>query len=89
MGVDITDIQIRPYMGVDSKKLEYGSGTIYAGVPSSLGFGVRGLSYSNFLASTASHHLSFLAYLTIPYSKGAKMKPQEYSRNRMGLHGLA
>ena len=36
---------------VDSKKLEYGLGVIYASVPSSLGFGV-GQSYSNFLAST-------------------------------------
>ena len=40
-------------MGVDSKELEYGPGTIYAGCPSSLGFGVGGPSYSNFLASTA------------------------------------
>ena len=37
---------------VDSKKLEYGPVTIYAGFPSSLGFGVGGQSYSNFLAST-------------------------------------
>ena len=27
-------------MGVDSKKLEYGPGTIYAGFPASLSFGV-------------------------------------------------
>ena len=47
------DIQIRPEMGVDSKNLEDGPRTIYAGVPSSLGFGVGGQSYSNFLASTA------------------------------------
>ena len=39
-------------MGVDSKKLVYGTRTIYAGVPSSLGFGVGGRPYSNFLAST-------------------------------------
>ena len=38
-------------MGVDSKKLEYGSGTILAGFPSSLSFGVGRQSYSNFLAS--------------------------------------
>ena len=36
---------------VDSKKLEYGPGTMFAGFPS-LGFGLGGLSYSNFLAST-------------------------------------
>ena len=35
-----------------SKKSEYGSGKIEAGCPSSLGFGVGGQSYSNFLAST-------------------------------------
>ena len=32
---------------------ENGPGTICAGVPSSLGFGVGGQSYSNFLASSA------------------------------------
>ena len=37
---------------VDSKKLEYASGTIWPGFPSFLGFGVQGQSYSNFLAST-------------------------------------
>ena len=37
---------------VDSKKLEYGPGKIYDAVPSSLGFGVGGQSYSNLLAST-------------------------------------
>ena len=35
-----------------SKKLEYEAGTIYAGSPASLGFGVGGQSYSNFPAST-------------------------------------
>ena len=39
-------------MRVDSKKLEYEPGTIHVGVPSSLGVGVGGPSYSNFLAST-------------------------------------
>ena len=34
------------------QKLEYGIGTIYAGFPSSLGFGVGRQPYSNFLAST-------------------------------------
>ena len=33
---------------IDSKKLEYGSATIYAGFPSSLDFGVGGQSHSNF-----------------------------------------
>ena len=37
---------------VDSKKLEYGPGTIYVGCASSRGFEVGGQSYSNFLAST-------------------------------------
>ena len=37
---------------VDSTKLEYGPGMIDAGCPSSLGFGLRGQLYSNFLAST-------------------------------------
>ena len=36
------DIPIRPCMGVDSKKLGYGPGTIYTRFPSSLGFGVGG-----------------------------------------------
>ena len=38
---------------MDSKKLEDGPWTIYAGFPSLLGFGVEVWSYSNFLASTA------------------------------------
>ena len=46
-------MQIRPCMGVDSKKLEDGPGKLYAGVPPSLGFGVGGQSYCNFLASAA------------------------------------
>ena len=37
---------------VDSKKLEHGSMAIYADCPSSLGVGVGGEAYSNFLAST-------------------------------------
>ena len=37
---------------MDSRKLESGSGTTGAGVPSFLGFGVGGQSSSNFLAST-------------------------------------
>ena len=37
---------------VVSKKLEYGPGTIYAGVPSSLCFAVGGQSYSSFLGSS-------------------------------------
>ena len=36
---------------VDSKKLEYGPGAMYAGFTSSLGFEVGRQSYSNFLAS--------------------------------------
>ena len=40
-----------PYT-VDSKKLEYGPGAIYAGFPSSLAFGVGGPSYSNLLVSS-------------------------------------
>ena len=39
-------------MGVDCKKLECGPGTFHDGCPSSLGIGVGGQSYSNFLAST-------------------------------------
>ena len=37
---------------VDSKMLEYGPGTIYAGFPFSLGFGVGRQSYCNLLASS-------------------------------------
>ena len=36
----------------DSKKMEYGPGTVYAVCPSSHAFGVGGQSYSNFLAFT-------------------------------------
>ena len=43
-------------MEVDSNTLEYGPGTIYAGFPSSEGFGVGGQSYSNFPASTVNSH---------------------------------
>ena len=39
-------------MGVDSHKLEYGFGVMYAGVPSSQAFVVGGQSYSNCLACT-------------------------------------
>ena len=46
-------------MRVDSKKMEYGPGTMYAAFPSSLGFRVAGQSYSNFLASTVGiQHIS-------------------------------
>ena len=37
---------------MDSKQLGYRPGVIYSGFPSSLGYGVGGQSYSNFLAST-------------------------------------
>ena len=37
--------------GVDSQRLECGPGTMVAAVPPSLGFGVGGQSYSNFLPS--------------------------------------
>ena len=48
--------ELRDFMSatVDSQQLEYGPGRIYAGFPSSLGFGVGGQSYSNFLASTVA-----------------------------------
>ena len=42
--------QLSPRVG--SKKLEHGPRTTFAGLPSSLAFGVGGQSYSNFLAST-------------------------------------
>ena len=41
-------IIVTPY----SNKVGFALATIYAGAPSSLGFGVGGQSYSNFLAST-------------------------------------
>ena len=41
------------------QKLEYGPGTSYGGFPSSLGFGVGGGSYSNFLASTVALSIHF------------------------------
>ena len=34
--------------------MQHGPGTIYAGFPSSLGFGVGGQSYSKFLAPTVN-----------------------------------
>ena len=37
----------------ETQKLEHGPGMICAAFPSSLGFGVGGQPYSNFLASTA------------------------------------
>ena len=40
------------YCTVDSRKLEYGPRMIYAGFPHSLGFGLGGQSYCNFLAAT-------------------------------------
>ena len=44
-------------LAVDSKDLEYEPWTTYAGDPSSLGFGVEGQSYSNFLASNVRDRL--------------------------------
>ena len=41
-------------MTVDSNK-EYGPGTILAGFPAFLGFGVGGQSYSNVAASTVDY----------------------------------
>ena len=38
----------------ESKKLEYGFRVIYAGVASFFSFGIRGRSYSNFVASTVA-----------------------------------
>ena len=43
---------------VGFKKLDSGPGTMYAGFPSSFGFGIRGRSYSNCLASTVDGSLS-------------------------------
>ena len=37
----------------------------YAGVPSSLGFGVGGQSYSNFLASTIETYKPIMTWLTL------------------------
>ena len=70
-------------IAVDSKKLEYGPGTIYAGVPSSLGFGVGGQQYSNFLASTlqiqTTVHLHFCAAVLLLV--GATVQPNSLSTN--------
>ena len=52
---------------MDSKKLEYGPGTMLAGVSSSPAVGVGGQSYSNFLASTVGRIETFLV---ISYSAG-------------------
>ena len=56
-------------LGIDSKELEYGptSRTIYAGCPSSPGFGVRGQSSSDFLASTV-RVLNQVALMRKPHS---------------------
>ena len=48
----LSQLIIQVWYTVDSKKLEYGPGTIYAGFPFFQAFGVEGQSYSNFLAST-------------------------------------
>ena len=44
--IDSVEVFSRP------EQLEYGFGVIYAGFPSFACFGIRGRSYSNFLAST-------------------------------------
>ena len=49
---------------VDSRKLEYGPGTIWAGFPSCLGFGVGRESYSNSLAPTVSARFRRVLYGT-------------------------
>ena len=48
---------------VGSRKFEYGPGTNYGGVPSFVGFGVGGQSYSNFLASTVADIGPYKAYI--------------------------
>ena len=58
------------YSTVDSKTLENGPRRIYAGCPSSGGFGVGGQSYSNLLASTVG--VLFVVYL----SYGAEIQCQ-------------
>ena len=42
---------VQSSMAVDSRKLEYAPGTIYAGFPSTFCFGFGGQPDSNFLAS--------------------------------------
>ena len=52
-------------------KLEHGSGMIWAGFPSSLGFGVGGQSYSRFLASTVvqEHTSNIILGLQVPKNR--------------------
>ena len=50
---------------IDTKKLEFGPGTICAGLPSSLAFGVAGQPRSNFLASTVTHTLGIQMAVSI------------------------
>ena len=47
---------------MDSKKLEYRSGTTNVGLPSSQAFGLGGPPYSNFLASTVPFPSIFELY---------------------------
>ena len=48
LDISITEVLVT----VDSNKLKYRPGTIYAGFPAGLGFGVRGQSYSNLIAAS-------------------------------------
>ena len=54
------------------KKLEDGPGTFYVGVPSFLGFWIRGESYSNFLAPTV------IDDIMVPYSFTDSMVSYNY-----------
>ena len=56
---DNTDLGLKGTT-IDSKKPEYGPGTIYAGVPYSLGFELVGQSYSNFLTFPAPYQYFLL-----------------------------
>ena len=66
------DVQIKPHMGADCKKFAYGPGTIYAGVPSCLGFRIGGRLYSNFLASTLDFQSPKIPINEVLISRGPK-----------------
>ena len=69
---------------VDSKKLENGPETVYAGFPSSLGFGFAGPSYSSFLASTATPGLPSSYRADCQFCRRAPSPPESPMASEMG-----
>ena len=80
---------------VDSKKLKFGSRMIYDGVPFLFCFVIKGLSYSNVLASTVHLRSASRPFMSAVYRLGDLLlkevqwsKVPDFPRNPHGAHAL-